>query len=532
MYSAGYAADYLSDCVYEQRAMWVRAAHSGSLQIAQWIAAHSSFWGVGQAATCCIAAARACCINLLDWAYAEYLKLYARMMEADCSRSLVLHVARAAAYHCFGEDTGSVTDNVYAAAAHAGCDAVLRWAWDRGLSLPSDTGTLTTSAASNGRLSTLRWLRSRGCKWEESPDRGACSRAWSRGFNEVAMWAMSNGAPCTAKLRAQINLGPRIHPRQLLEWRGHTDGPRGWNWGWECDDLSHGSLCSVCVCNKELPAILRNPSECKCCPCCPRQGSVFVEHSSAPSTAHLLAEHTPALAALLNDPSSTIRRSALLTLSRVEIGAFLQHSAAIAACVLDPNKWVKATATSVIHRIDAARLPREHAAVFIPPLVQALKDSNDSSVCSATIDALGNLGPSQFAEIAAALASKLSDRDRAVQDAALRHLHRLTSEDLAPLLPALIENLVRCPQISDLLRQLPSSMLQLHTEAVMEKLLRSDEGRDYMGTSCYMPDTYLMRYCLDPAAVSEYATDLQKRWSRVCPCRRKARLAVSLGMLC
>ena len=416
MHTAGYLEQHLRDT-----AMWGHVAHSGSLQVTQWIAARPSFWSIDQAAACCIAAASAGSLNVFSWAYDEYLRLYARMMENNCSRTLAFVESRVAAYHWYGADEGSLADNVYAAAARAGSDNALRWAWDRGLPLPEDTATLTTDAAGGGHLSTLRWLLSRGCKWEAGAN-GACRQAWSRGFNEVAKWTAANGAPCTAELRAQIDVGTRIQPLQLLDWNTHGVTIVV---GWERDGLSHGSVCSICVHNSQLPAYFRDTSQCKCCNYCTRNK---VAAPTSATNATVSDEALASAVARLNEPDTRVREDILKALRQVKPASALSpHACAIAAMTTDADDDVQIAALNVLGRLEPNVLC-EHAAA-----IKANLDDPDVWVRHAALVAFTKMPPATLSQHASAIVMTLTDciNQEAITIAVGRALQQMDATQLS-----------------------------------------------------------------------------------------------------
>jgi hypothetical protein len=120
-----------------------------------------------------------------------------------------------------------MNERACASAAQGGHFGLLRWLREKGCPWDEDT---TAAAAKSGNLELLQWIREEGCPWDES----ACHAAAGAGHLVVLQWLKSMGCPwdtytCTAAA-AEGHL-------ELLQWAVEEGCP------WDKQECAHAACC-------------------------------------------------------------------------------------------------------------------------------------------------------------------------------------------------------------------------------------------------------------------------------------------------
>jgi len=103
------------------------------------------------------------------------------------------------------EKGGKLNSDTLSSAAWSGSEVMVRWLHDEH-HLPWSS-EMCTSAAENGHLSLLQYLRSQGCEWDaETGDRAAMN-----GHLSVLRWATEHGCPITYYVPTVFNCAVRGH---------------------------------------------------------------------------------------------------------------------------------------------------------------------------------------------------------------------------------------------------------------------------------------------------------------------------------
>jgi hypothetical protein len=202
----------------------------------------------------------------------------------------------------------------------------------------------------------------------------------------------------------------------------------------------------------------------------------------------VLADHTTAIAALLEDSDPYVRVVALETLSWLDSTKLADHRCAISALLGDSDPYVRVVALETLGILEPAVLA-EHA----PAIVARLKDSDSpecsakqlkedahfTTVCETAATTLGKLDAAALAEHALAIVAILEHSDWKVP--ALKTLGNLDPVVLAGQAPVFVALMDRsdpteCVEALEILHKLDPAALTQHAPAIVAVLKKSAKG--------------------------------------------------------